>query len=168
MAFPFWLKWLPSNPVVFAKTEFHHPTEKDFMRKFLCTNPEAVTRWPRSFNILVDENGGHWFEYFWGVIHCLKLESSKDQYILSPTYDSFIPAYCTIDYSSDKSITTLRIYLRNKLGFYFNPFAWCSLFWSLSTLHLFNIHGFEKYKRDHGVVTLDTQLPNEQVKSKYL
>ena len=166
-AFPFWLGLLPKNPMILVKTIFQHPSHPDFMRRHLYINREAVTPQMSPFNILLDEEGGYWFEHFWGIIHVLKCDVSKEDqsYKMSPIVQSLLRVDCTIDFIKDKKETILCINICNKWAFLLNPFAWGLFLWASAALQLFNVSYFGGYKKKYGVITIDTVLPNEKSKN---
>jgi len=168
LAFPVWLK---SKPKYTVENTLTYPKHDDlFAREFYFTE-KSVVGFPSGWNCHIDEEGGKFFESFWGIIHCLDVVVKRNEddristMIITPNFLSWL----TLDEVYVEFANTPEGTYGHRIRFFFpldgpnmyNPFTLLTMGFIMTGMNWFSKVSFKKFKCEKGVFTTSTTFPDE-------
>lgn len=125
VAFPFWLEYIWENgPLYMSRTEIRYPESPDLYRREVFFSEKSPFRYFSGWDVLVDREGGKFFESFFGIIHCLECDITEDRFILTPSFWTFIVVKVVyVEFDKDQG-NRIRFYFPMKGPNLINPFSW--------------------------------------------
>jgi len=173
LAYPKWLMWLIGvdanecfeDDSFFTGFRIEYEGQTNAWCRELYTNDKNPGRSLVGWNVYADDDGGKFFESFFGIIQTLDLEEietddNRKIWILTPNEWSWFPAKVTIDfYDDDEHSVVIRIPVKG-INMY-NPFFLMTKWFVLASLYVAKVWGYKDFKKDLGASSSSIGDPTE-------
>ena len=176
LAFPQWLpeSWR-SRPLLTVRNTFlYNGNTKEgisaaevsdlFRNRVYSSETNVVSTSPSGWNCHVDEEGGKFFESFWGIMHCLDIQCRDDgsdrkrnHWVITPNkwswlrLDNVFVEFCEGDTRCGGH--RVRFYFPLDGPNRYNPCTWITIGFAVTALNYFAGVSFKEFKERYGVTT---------------
>lgn len=168
IAFPVWLNYFfESKPKYTIENILTYPCKHNdlFRKKFYESPQKKTTGLVSGWNCHVDEEGGKFFESFFGIINCLDIEVNEERFVITPNSLSWLSlSKVFVEFDEGPRGTyghRVRFYFPLDGPNFYNPFTWGTIAFTAVAMTWFSKRSFKEFKEKYDVKTKSAYFPAE-------